>query len=276
MFRRPAASGGGALLGADLVAHGIVVYHPAGGTHHGLPDRASGFCYFNDPVLAILALQRHGLKRIAYVDIDAHHCDGVDVAFRDHPDVLLVSLHEEGRWPFTGAVEDEGAGNIFNLPIPKGCTDEGFDLALSEVILPAVTRHRPDVIVLQCGADGVLEDPLSRLAWSNNCHWTAVRALREIAPRFLVLGGGGYNPWSVGRLWSGLWAVLNGHEIPDRLPAAGEAVLRGLTWRRRAGQTPPPHWFTTLKDTPRYSTIDPALRHRVQYLSKRLCAPHPP
>lgn len=272
MFRRPATSAGGALLAADLVAAGHTVYHPAGGTHHGLPDRANGFCFLNDPVLAILALRRLGLPRIAYVDIDAHHCDGVEHAFAATPEVCLISLHEEARWPFTGALEDEGAGNLFNLPVPRGLNDSEFDLILADVILPAVAAHRPDVVVLQCGADAVSEDPLSRLDLSNNAHWRAVAGLRAIAPRFLVLGGGGYNPWSVGRLWTGVWATLSGQTIPERLPGPAEGILRRLTWQRRAGRTPPWHWFTTLRDAPRDGPVRDGVRARVDRLAARVTA----
>lgn len=270
MFRRPATGAGGALLAAALVAAGHVVHHPAGGTHHGLPDRANGFCYFNDPVLAIMALRHHGLARIAYVDIDAHHCDGVEHAFRDTPEVLLVSLHEEGRWPFTGALEERGAGNVFNLPLPRDLNDDEFALALDALILPAVAAHRPDAVVLQCGADAVAEDPLSRLALSNSAHWSCVRELGRIAPRYLVLGGGGYNPWSVGRLWTGVWATLNGFDIPDRLPEPAQAVLKALAWNRRAGRNPPVHWLETLRDVPRNGAIRDELRARVWTLANRL------
>lgn len=273
VFRRPATSAGGALLAGELLARPGVVYAPAGGTHHGMPDHANGFCYFNDPVLAILSLRRQGLRRIAYVDIDAHHCDGVDHAFRADPDVLLVSTHEENRWPRTGALEDAGAGNVFNLPLPKGLNDSDMALILERLILPVVDQFRPDAIVLQCGADAVAEDPQSRLTLSNNALWSVVAALQALTDRFLVLGGGGYNPWSVGRAWTGVWATLNGHDIPDRLPPAAEDVLRALVWHgNRRGRTPPEHWFTTLRDAPRHGPVDDRVRARVDVLTARLVA----
>ena len=226
----------------DLLADGGIVYNPGGGTHHGRPDHAAGFCYLNDPVLAIKALQARGLRRIAYVDIDAHHCDGVEAAFHGAESVLMISTHEEGRWPFTGALE--------------------------EMILPMVAAHRPEALVLQCGADAVAEDPLARLALSNNSHWRAVAALKTMAPRLLVLGGGGYNPWTVGRLWSGVWATLNGHEIPGRLPGAGRSVLAGLSWSRRKGDRPE-HLVETLRDPPREGPVAPEVRTRVAALRAR-------
>jgi acetoin utilization protein AcuC len=134
MFRRPATSAGAALLAGELLRDGGVVYAPGCGTHHALPDAANGFCYINDPVLAIQSLRRNGAARIAYIDIDAHHCDGVAAAFADDPDTLLVSTHEENRWPRTGAVTDVGGGNIFNLPMPAGCNDADMALALDQII----------------------------------------------------------------------------------------------------------------------------------------------
>ena len=271
MWRRPATSAGAAMLAGELLSHGGTVFTPAGGTHHGLPDRANGFCYLNDPVLGIQSMRRAGARRIAYVDIDAHHPDGVELAFADDPDTLLVSTHEEHRWPRTGALGDEGVGNCFNLPLPKGAHDGDMALARDAVILLAVQAFRPDGIVLQCGADAVEEDPQSRLAMSNNAHWDVLRGLIGLAPRLMVLGGGGYNPWSVGRLWSGNWAILNGHAIPDRLPPAAQAVLRGLRWDgQRRVRTPPDGWVTTLRDAPRDGAVHPDTRARAAHLAARL------
>ncbi|MGR3464771.1 acetoin utilization protein AcuC [Limimaricola sp.] len=273
MYRRPATGVGGALLAGELLRAGGRLHLPGGGTHHGLPDRANGFCYLNDPVFAILSLKAHGARRVAYVDIDAHHCDGVEAGFAQDPDTLLVSTHEENRWPRTGAVTDEGAGQVFNLPIPSGAADDAMALARDRVILPAVAAFRPDAIVLQCGADALLEDPQSRLAMSGHAHLGVLRALLPLAPRFLLMGGGGYNPWSVGRLWTAAWAVLSGREIPERLPAAAQAVLRGLVWQgqRRVG-TPPEAWLATLVDPPRPGEIPHLLRDRVAALESRLLA----
>jgi len=210
------------------------------------------------------------VRRIAYVDIDAHHPDGVEHAFAGDPEALMLSVHEERRWPFTGALEETAGGRAFNLPVPRGFNDSEMALVREALILPAVAGFRPDAVVLQCGADAVTEDPLSRLALSNNAHWAVVAALRPLAPRYLVLGGGGYNPWSVGRLWTGVWATLAGAEIPDRLPPEGEAVLRALRWEgHRLGRNPPEAWFTTLRDPPRPGPIRPEIRARLAHLCAR-------
>ncbi|KJZ21081.1 acetoin utilization protein AcuC [Loktanella sp. S4079] len=271
MFRRPATAAGASLLAGELLAKGGTIFSPGGGTHHGMPDRANGFCYLNDPVLAIQSLRRNGAQRVAYVDIDAHHADGVEYAFAEEPDVLLLSVHEANRWPRTGALSDRGVGQVYNLPVPAGMHDDDMALVRDELLLTAVAAFRPDAIVLQCGADAVTEDPQSRLCLSNNAHWSIVAALATIAPRYLVLGGGGYNPWSVGRLWSGVWATLNGIEIPDRLPVDAQSVLADLTWKtHRRNQSPQKHWLTTIRDEPRNGAISGEIRRDLRVLGSAL------
>lgn len=268
IWRRPTTSAGGSLLAGELLRNGGVVYHPAGGTHHAFPDKAGGFCYLNDPVLAMLALRRNGAQRIAYLDIDAHHMDGVEFAFKEDPDTLLISVHEERRWPFTGQIEDRGIGNVYNLPVPKAMNDDEMALIRDDLLLPLIQNFRPDAIVLQCGADAVEEDPLSRLCLSNNAHWAIAEGLRSLSPRLLALGGGGYNPWSVGRLWTGIWATINGFEIPDHLPPEAESVLRALEFKGNSrGRNPPEHWFTTLRDPDRNGPISDVVRARVAQLA---------
>ncbi|MEP1200245.1 acetoin utilization protein AcuC [Tateyamaria sp.] len=265
MYRRPATAAGGSLLAGELLAKGGVVYHPAGGTHHGMPDRAGGGCYLNDPVLAILSLRRNGAKRIVYIDIDAHHPDGVEHAFGTDPDVLMISVHEDGLWPRTGALG--ATDTLINLPVPRGLNDDEMALIRDDVILPRTTAFRPDAIVLQCGADGVEEDPQAHLSLSNQAHWAIVDSLMGLAPRLLVLGGGGYNPWSVGRLWTGVWATLNGFEVPGRVTPKAEETLRALRFDgNRRGKNPPEHWFTTLADEPRHGPIRDGLRSMVTTL----------
>ncbi len=260
IFRRPSTSAGGVLLAAQLTAAGGVVHVPGGGTHHGRADRAAGFCYVNDAVLGLLSWRDQGLSPLLYIDIDAHHGDGVQDAFHDDPDVFTLSVHEEGRWPFTGGLGDRAGGHAANIPVPAGFNDSEMTWVLHEAILPIVRRLRPAGIMLQCGADALEEDPLSRLALSNNAHRAVVGALKGLAPRLIVLGGGGYNPWSVARCWAGVWAELNGHAVPERLPPAAEQVLRGLSFHRAAGRNPPEHWFTTLADAPRPGVVRAVVR----------------
>lgn len=271
VFRRPATAAGGSILAGELLAEGGVIFNPAGGTHHGMPDRANGFCYLNDPVLAMKSLRHHGVRRIAYVDIDAHHADGVEEGLGGDPECLLISVHEGRLWPRTGGVENDGGGNALNVPVPRGFNDSEMAFIREELILPRVMAFRPDAIVFLPGADAVEEDPLSHLSLSNNAHWDMLRALMALGvPRLLVLGGGGYNPWSVGRLWTGLWGVLNGFELPERLTEDAEAVLRALTFEgNKRGRNPPGHWFTTLKDVPRIGHVSEEVRSVVAELARR-------
>ncbi len=270
VFRRPATGAGGVMLAAELLAAAPGVIHvPGGGTHHGLQGRANGFCYLNDVVLGIKVMLRAGLSRIVYVDIDAHHCDGVEVAFAGNPAVRMISVHEEGRWPFTGALADSGGGSAFNLPVPRGLNDSEMRAVLDGLILPRVEEFRPEAMVLQCGADSLLEDPLSRLALSNRSYLEVLAGLRRAAPRVLVLGGGGYNPWSVGRLWTLIWGRLSGRELPDRLPAEAEAVLRALGWNGGSRPMPGEAMLTTLLDPPREGPVRPEVRARLAELALR-------
>lgn len=270
MFSRPATGVGGALLAGEMLREGGIVYQPGGGTHHGMPDHANGFCYFNDPVFAILSLRRNGARRIAYIDIDAHHPDGVEHGFGNDPDCLMMSVHEAGLWPRSGALRTGGPATL-NLPVRRGFHDDEMAFLREELILPALQAFRPDAIVLQCGADGAEDDPQSHLGLSNNAHWSVVHALIGMAPRLLVQGGGGYNPWSVGRLWTGVWGVLSGQDIPDRLPSEAEAVLRDLQFpNNRRGRNPPEHWFTTLRDPYRGGTVDADLRRDAREVLSRL------
>ena len=167
-------SAGGVMLAARMTQAGGTVFCPGGGTHHGRPARASGFCYLNDPVLGILTWLDAGLERVVYLDIDAHHGDGVQDAFADDPRVLTISVHEAGRWPHTGLACDRAGGAARNLPVPAGFNDSEMAVLRDAAILPLIAAHRPQAIFLQCGADALEEDPLARLSLSNNAHWAVV------------------------------------------------------------------------------------------------------
>ncbi len=267
MFRRPATAAGAGLIAADLIAKGArSVHSPAGGTHHGRAGQASGFCYFNDPVLTLLRLLDHGFTRLLYLDFDAHHGDGVEIAFTGEPRVLCLSLHEEKRWPFTGALTDRAEGSAFNLPVPEGFNDSELTAIVEHLVVPLGQAFAPQVVVIQAGADALAEDPLSRLALSNGALWQAVAEGWGLAPQAIILGGGGYNPWSVTRAWAGLWGALNAHPIPERLPTAAETLLRGLAWDHRLGRNPPEHWFTTLADVPRPGPVRPEVCQGIDWL----------
>lgn len=255
VFERAATAVGGSILAAGLALEGFVVFHPGGGTHHGKPDRASGFCYFNDPVFALRTFAVRGCTRILYVDLDAHHGDGVQEAVRDDPRVHTLSLHEAGRWPHTGAVDDAGAGRACNYPVPAGFNDAELDFLMQAAVLPYAEQLRPDALVVTCGTDALAGDPLSGLMLSNGALWRAVEQLVQRVPAAAVLGGGGYNPWTLARCWAGLWARLSGHELPDRLPPQAQAILGSLRCDLIEDDEIVPEWLTTLVDVPREGPV---------------------
>ena len=250
LFERASTSVGGSIRAAELALQGRLAFHPAGGTHHGRPDRASGFCYFNDQVFAILTLLEGGVGRLLYVDLDAHHGDGVQDAYANDPRVHTVSIHEQGRWPHTGAAHDVGGGLSRNLPVPRGLNDSELFFLLDEVVHPLIHKIRPEAVVLTCGADALEGDPLSAMALSNGALWSVVERLAQIAPATVVLGGGGYNPWTVARYWAGLWARLSERTIPESLSREARAVLQPLSCDLIDEEEVREAWRTTLADAP--------------------------
>jgi len=260
VFERAATAVGGSMLAAELALDGAVAFHPAGGTHHGRPDRASGFCYFNDPVFAVRRLLEGGAAPVLYVDLDAHHGDGVQDAFLDEPRVWVVSIHEQGRWPHTGAADDIGHGYARNLPVPAGFNDAELAVLMDEVVLPLREELRPGAVVVTCGTDALAGDPLSGMALSNGALWDAVEKLIDDAGPAVVLGGGGYNPWTLARCWTGLWGRLSGREVPMELPARAQLVLRGLACDLVEDEDVDPRWLRTLADPARPGPVRAAVR----------------
>jgi acetoin utilization protein AcuC len=237
---------GGSLLAARLLAEGDVgrAFHFAGGLHHALPDRASGFCYVNDPVLAILALRDRGW-RVAYVDIDAHHGDGVQFAFYGDRNVLTISTHERGDslFPGTGFVheagEGAGLGYSVNLPLDRYTDDEVYQEAFEAVVPPLLGAFKADVVVAQLGIDSHHTDPLTHLSLSVQGFARTVRRIVELSPRLLALGGGGYDLTNVARAWTAAWAAMNGVELPPELPQAFAPERERFGFRTPALWDPP-------------------------------------
>ncbi|MDH3234029.1 MAG: acetoin utilization protein AcuC [Alphaproteobacteria bacterium] len=260
VFARASTSVGGSIEAARLVAEAPgVAFHPAGGTHHAAPDRARGFCFFNDPVFGILALKRAGIGRILYVDLDAHHGDGVENAFIDDDTVLTVSIHEVGRWPYSGCGERPGA-QVRNLPVSRGFNDSELAFLMEDAVLPAGRDFAPDAVVVTCGADGLKGDPLSSMALSNGALWRAAEAAAALADRAVILGGGGYNPWTVARGWAGLWGWLNRFDTAAPLPPAARAILRRLDCDLVDEEDIPAYWFETIVDPPNEGAVRAAVR----------------
>ena len=260
LYERAATSVGGAVLAAQCALKGHTAFHPAGGTHHGRPDRASGFCYFNDPVFALLTLLDAGMERVLYVDLDAHHGDGVQDAFAEERRIMTISVHEQNRWPHSGALEDRGGGQARNLPVPAGFHDAELDFLLTKAILPLAKRFAPHAVVITCGADALAGDPLSHLGLGNGALWRAVQALAALTSHAVVLGGGGYNPWTVARLWAGLWGLLSGQPLPEPLPPDAQALLAALECDLVDEEDLRPHWLASLHDPASTSPVRDSIK----------------
>ena len=223
---------GASVAAAEAVWTGRVThsFNPAGGLHHAMPDRASGFCIYDDPAAAIEWLLRNGAERIAYVDVDTHHGDGVQEFFYDDPRVLTISLHESGRYlfPGTGFCNEIGTGDAvgtsLNVPLPPATSGEEYLEAFEAVVPPALDAFKPQVLVTQLGCDTHVTDPLAHLALTTDDYAVLARRLHELAHaqadgRWVAMGGGGYQIASVvPRAWTIYFAELTGQELPHEVP----------------------------------------------------------
>jgi acetoin utilization protein AcuC len=221
-------------------------FNPAGGLHHAMPDRAAGFCIYNDPAIAIDWLLEAGAERVAYVDVDVHHGDGVEVMFRDDPRVLTISLHESGRFlfPGTGAVDDVGGptalGSVANLPLYPNTTGELWLEGFDAVVDPLVRAFSPDVLVTQLGCDTHASDPLAHLALTVDDMAAIYARLHRLAHeaadgRWVATGGGGYQLVQVvPRAWTLAFAEMAGRPLPLDPPMGWQELVV-----ERTGATPP-------------------------------------
>ncbi|WP_028922839.1 acetoin utilization protein AcuC [Pseudonocardia acaciae] len=236
---------GGSLLAAREIAGGRVnrAVNIAGGLHHAMASAAAGFCVYNDCAVAISWLLDHGFDRIAYLDTDVHHGDGVQAAFQHDPRVLTISIHQHPMtlWPGTGwpgeVGEGDAAGTSVNLALPPGTRDGAWLRAFHAVVPSLLTAFRPSILVTQCGVDTHYEDPLAELNLTVDGHRAIYRALRELAEttaggKWLALGGGGYSLFrTVPRSWTHLLATVLDRDVDvDRsIPADWIAHTAGLT-----------------------------------------------
>lgn len=232
--------GGTLAATTQVLDHGCrAAFNMAGGWHHAHAARASGFSYLNDAVIAINRMLERGL-RVAYVDIDAHHGDGVQEAFYHSDRVLTISVHETGDdfFPHTGYVREVGTGAgrgyAINVPLLRHADDRLFLRALQEVVLPVLERYRPDVLVTQMGVDALRNDPLARLELTTAAIETAARAFAALSLPWIVLGGGGYDKVNVARCWSLIWGTILDRPLPDLLPPqfCRDLQRRGLVGER--------------------------------------------
>jgi acetoin utilization protein AcuC len=242
-------------------------FHPAGGLHHAHPDHASGFCILNDVAVAIAAAVADGgpCKRVAYIDIDAHHGDGVMYGFYENGRVLDIDFHQDGRtlFPGTGAIEEtgrkDGAGLKVNVPLPPGAGDGTFQPVFRRVVPTLLRSYRPELIVMQHGVDGHRGDRLTRLDYTRASFAMALRLTQRMADelcsgRLIVAGGGGYTPPTVSRVLAQAGFLLAGMGLPKDDAPVPE------TWQseyeEELGEPAPPVW-----GVPGASTEAPAPTH---------------
>jgi acetoin utilization protein AcuC len=217
---------GGTVEAARLVSEEgyDIAFNLAGGWHHAHRSRASGFSYLNDSVVAINKLLHKGI-RVAYLDIDAHHGDGVQEAFYDTDRVLTISIHESGLHFFPGTGHEREIGNgrgkgySVNVPLKEHTDDALFMKAFDEVAFPLIAAFDPDVMVTQIGADTFRTDPLTRLEITTHSYSYIIRKLKALRIPWVAVGGGGYDTVNVARAWTIAWAIMNGVELSPRLPA---------------------------------------------------------
>ena len=231
---------GASLQCSELISAGkaSIAFNIAGGLHHAAAGHASGFCYINDPVLTIYHFVDKG-KRVLYLDIDAHHGDGVQWAFYDDPRVMTVSFHQDGRtlFPGTGGLSEtghgEGLGYAVNIPMLPGTDDHVFWDGFKAIVPVLIKLFNPDVIVSQLGVDTFIDDPLAALELTTNGFCRAISYLAEQGIPWVALGGGGYNPSNVARAWTLAWAIMNGVDLPDDLP---ESMVKALSAQGHSGK----------------------------------------
>ncbi len=236
------------VVGASLQACDLVMkteyahtFNPSGGLHHAHPERASGFCIFNDPAIVIGYLKKnYNVKRLLYLDIDAHHGDGVMYGYYDDPAVLDIDFHENGRYifPGTGFPTETGDGKAkglkVNIPLLPGTGDEAFLRGFESIVPPLVRRFKPEIILVQCGADGHDNDLLANLRLTTRTYREVIDTVHELAHehssgRLILFGGAGYTLSNVPRTWAVAFATLAGKQLDESIPESWRAEFEKLT-----------------------------------------------
>ena len=278
MHEASALIAGASIKAAEQIVSGRAdrAVNIAGGLHHAMADHAAGFCVYNDCSAAIAWMLEQGVERIAYLDIDVHHGDGVQAAFYDDPRVMTISLHQHPvtLWPGTGFATEVGRGDAdgtaVNVPLPPGTGDGDWQRAFHAVVPSVLDQFRPQVLVTQCGADAHRDDPLADLSLSVDGQRATYQSLRELAEtyaggKWLALGGGGYSLFRVvPRAWTHLLATLLNRDIAPETTIPEDWIAHAV---RRAQNVPMP---TSMSDgvDPSFerwtgvtsSTVDTAIR----------------
>ena len=260
VFSRPATAAKASITAIESIAAKKAdrILNISGGTHHGRKSQAYGFCFLNDCVLSILKAKELGFKKILYVDIDAHHCDGVQDVFFNDETVNIISIHEEKRWPFTGSIEDCKINNLLNFPVSEYFNEEDMNFLINDFIVPYSKVLNPDLLIIQAGADMLRGDPQSRISLSINAYWKAVHDLLSICEKSLILGGGGYNPYLTAKAWAGNWVIMNDKvEFLDMdMNEKCREFLKSLRWKNnRVKNGIPEEWISSWRDKSKYNKI---------------------
>jgi len=235
VYSRPASAAKSSMRAIEFLASGKAekILNFSGGTHHGRKNFASGFCFLNDCILAILKAKELGFKEILYIDLDAHHCDAVQDHFVNDSNVQIISIHEKNKWPRTGKLEESKIKNLMNIPVPENFNDTEMLFILNELIIPYCKTLNPDITIIQAGTDSLKDDPQSKMILTNSVYWHSISVLKEISSKILILGGGGYNPYITAKAWAGNWLVLNSKEklLQSKMTNECKEILRSLKWK---------------------------------------------
>ncbi len=253
VFSRPATAAKASIKAVEMIVNKKAkkILNISGGTHHGRKSQAFGFCFLNDCVLAILKALELNLKNIVYVDLDAHHCDGVQDVFSENDNVSIISIHEKNRWPKTGKFEDNKLFNVINFPVNEDFNDNEMDYIVSNVIIPFLKIKKADLLIIQAGADMLDGDPQSRISLTNNAYWKAIRDIQSLNENVIILGGGGYNPYLTAKAWAGNWVLINDKEefLDQEMKPQCYDFLKSLTWHnRRVKNGIPNKWISVWRD----------------------------
>ena len=234
MFQLALTIAGGTYQGARLLldTDARMVFAPVGGLHHAGRNHAAGFCYINDIAIAIADIVKKGVK-VAYLDIDVHHGDGVQEAFYATDRVLTISLHESGEslFPGTGFETEigagEGEGYNVNIPFRTGTDDEVYLTAFEAIVPPLLERFGPDIVFAQIGGDTHRDDRLAHLNLTSNGYSKVVSRINGLSPKIMAMGGGGYNVYKTAALWTLAWSALVGTEPEDKFTGLVGGMMYG-------------------------------------------------
>ena len=251
MYRRHAVATGSLILGSDLILNKKFnyIFSPGSGAHHGKKNKASGFCYFNDIATCILYLKKNNIKKIVYFDMDAHYGDGVMEYFKSNDDILAISIHQKNLWPRNGDYFYKD--NFISFPVDEGFNDTEFKDIFEKKIEMKIKQFKPEVAILQMGADCLIDDHMSKLCLTNNSMKFTIEKFKNLSKNIIVMGGGGYNPWITLRAWIYNLAALANEDSKLNLNSKGKDFLKNIKWKKKPKQ----NWLNEITDLPNIFSI---------------------